>query len=84
MKKRELQFEVMRLRAQQDEARNKEVFGGLSSKEKADYDTMSDRIRELDSQLVAITLVDQASAAQRREWNERAETDNPQERQRQP
>lgn len=69
MNKRELQSEVTRVRAQQLKARQDEVFGGLSSEEKAAYDTRADRIRELDAEIEAGLLADEASASQRREWN---------------
>lgn len=83
MNKRELQSEVLRLRAEQFKARQDEVFGGLSSEERADFEKRADRIRELDAEIEAHLLADEASAAQRRDWNKQAETDTPQSESRQ-
>lgn len=84
MNKAELQSEIARLRAQQDNAKQDEIFSGLSSEERAAYDARAERIRELDVKLDEISIAEQASAAQRHEWNKLAETDSPQEGQRQP
>ena len=47
------QSELTRLRNQQLETRENEVFGGLSQAERAEYDTRTKRIHELDTQLQA-------------------------------
>jgi hypothetical protein len=48
MKSETPKLELERLRRQQAKTRADEVFGGLSSAERADYDVRQDRIRELE------------------------------------
>jgi hypothetical protein len=69
--------ELTRLLKQQRQARQDEVFGGLSDAEQAEYDSRTRRIRELDSQQT-VTSADEAAAEQRREQNKKSETDTPQ------
>jgi hypothetical protein len=45
------QSELLRLRNEQAKTLHDEVFGGLSSTERATYNRKQDRIRELDAQL---------------------------------
>jgi hypothetical protein len=46
--------ELARLLRQQRQARQDEVFGGLSHTEQAEYDSRAKRIHELDSQTIAV------------------------------
>ena len=43
------QFELIRLRKEQNKARQDEVFGGLSPAERAEYNGKAERIHELES-----------------------------------
>jgi len=65
--------ELARLREEQRQAGQDEVYGGFSKSERAAYDTRAERIRELDAQLLT-----------RRERNRKSETDTPQSQGRQP
>ena len=76
--------ELARLREEQRQARQDEVYGGFSKSERAEYDTRAQRIHELDSQLLTMTSADEAASEQRREWNKKAETDTAQSEGRQP
>jgi hypothetical protein len=78
------QVEVTRLRKVQTLARQHEVYGGFSSSERIEYDDRAKRIKELDAQLEAIAVADNAASEQRREWNKSSETDTPQGEGRQP
>jgi hypothetical protein len=78
------QSEVTRLRKAQSLARQHEVYGGFSSSERIEYDDRAKRIKELDAQLEAVAVVDNAASEQRREWNKSSETDTPQSEARQP
>jgi hypothetical protein len=76
--------ELARLREEQRQARQDEVYGGFSESERAEYDTRAERIFELDAQLMTMTSADEAAAEQRRDWNKKSETDTPQSEGRQP
>jgi hypothetical protein len=47
------QFELIRLREEQNKARHDEVFGGLSPAELAEYNGKAARIHELESKIRA-------------------------------
>ena len=76
--------ELARLRKEQRQARQDEVYGGFSKSERAEYDSRAERIHELDSQLLTKTSADEAASEQRREWNRKSETDTAQSEGRQP
>ena len=76
--------ELARLRKRQLQARQDEVYGGLSESERAEYDTRGERIKELDAELQTLASADTAAAEQRGEWNKKSETDTPQSEGRQP
>jgi hypothetical protein len=67
------QFELIRLRKEQNKARHDEVFGGLSPAERAAYNRKSGRIHELqiDFQVSAFTKKSlwSAKSEQSRQWN---------------
>jgi len=46
------QAELDRLRLAQSQTRQNEVFGGLSTAERVDYEIKADRIRELERELL--------------------------------
>lgn len=79
-----LSTELARLREEQRQARQDEVYGGFSKSERAEYDTKEERIHELDSQMLTITSAVEAASKQRREWNRKSETDTAQTEGRQP
>jgi hypothetical protein len=70
--------ELARLRDEQQQARQNEVYGGFSESERAEYDARGERIHELGTQLQTPTPADQAAAEQRGEWNKKSETDTAQ------
>jgi hypothetical protein len=70
--------ELARLRKQQQQAQQDEVYGGFSKSERAEYDRRAERINELETQLQTVTSTDEAAAEQRHEWNKKSETDTPQ------
>jgi hypothetical protein len=84
MVKETLQSEMIRLRKEQTLARQHEVYGGLSPAERIEYDDRAKRIKELDEQLKAIAVVEDAAAQRRHDWNQLSETDTPQSEARQP
>jgi hypothetical protein len=45
------QFELIRLREEQNKARHDEVFGGLSPAERLEYNEKAERIHELENDL---------------------------------
>ena len=67
------QFELIRLRKEQNKARQDEVFGGLSPAERAEYNGKAERIHELESDFqasaVAKKSLQSAKAEQNRQWN---------------
>jgi hypothetical protein len=67
------QFELTRLRKEQNKARQDEVFGGLSPAERAEYNGKAERIHELESNFpasaVAKKSLQSAKAEQNRQWN---------------
>ena len=72
------------LLAQQSKARSDEVFGGLTQSERAAYDARSNRIYDLESEILRARQIDFDAAEQRRDWNKRSEPDTPQNEARQP
>jgi Skp family chaperone for outer membrane proteins len=76
--------ELARLRKEQRQARQDEVYGGFSKSERAEYDARAERIHELDARLLTMTSADEAASEQRREWNKKSETDTAQSESRQP
>jgi hypothetical protein len=88
MPKEEPEFELKRLRTDQDKTRRDEVFGGLSPAERTEYYRKRKRINELESELTARAVTKESAqikkAEQRRQWSEESETDNPQGEARQP
>jgi hypothetical protein len=73
MVEEEPQFELLRLRKEQNKARHDEVFGGLSPAERAAYNRKSERIHELQGDFqasaVAKKSLQSAKAEQSRQWN---------------
>jgi len=68
------QFELTRLREEQNKARQDEVFGGLSPAELVEYHGKAERVHELqiDFQVSAFTknrLWSAKSEPDRRQWN---------------
>jgi hypothetical protein len=51
MAKEQHESELKRLRTEQNKTRQDEVFGGLSSAERAKYDGKSERIHKLESEI---------------------------------
>jgi hypothetical protein len=76
------QAELARLLKEQDKTRQDEVFGGLSSAERAEYDGKTRRINQLAIELTASAVAKKSSqsvkAEQRRQWSKKSETDTPQ------
>jgi hypothetical protein len=56
MTREKLETELKRLRTEQYETRQDEVFGGLSSAEQAEYNRKSERIHELESKVQASAI----------------------------
>lgn len=79
MAKENPESEVKRLRKEQNEALDDEVFGGLSPSERAQYDRKIKRINELTIQLAASAGAKKSSQSvkpeQKRQWNKEPETD---------
>jgi hypothetical protein len=67
------EFELKRLRAEQNKTRQDEVFGGLSPAEQAEYNRKSERIHELESEIQASAVAEKSSgsakAEQQLQWN---------------
>jgi hypothetical protein len=76
--------ELARLRKQQRQAQQDEVYGGFSQSERVEYGRRAQRIHELGVQLQTLVFSEQAATKQRREWNKKSETDTPQSEGRQP
>jgi hypothetical protein len=74
--------ELARLREEQRQTRQDEVFGGLSLAERARYNGKAERIhvleRTIQVQDVAQKSSQSAKAKQRRQWKSESETDTPQ------
>jgi hypothetical protein len=74
--------ELKRLRAEQNKTRQDEVFGGLSPAERAEYEEKSERIHELEREVLASAVAEKSSrsakAEQQLQWNKEPETDTPQ------
>jgi hypothetical protein len=83
-----IQSELARLRRDQRESLESEVFLGLTPAERAEYDRKTDRIHalEIDLALSGITerSLQSAKTRQRQEWNKDSETDTPQNEAHQP
>jgi len=84
MEEETAQSEVIRLRKAQVLAREREIYGGFSPAEQIEYDERAKRITELDHQVRALAILENAATEQRREWNKSGETDTPQSEARQP
>jgi hypothetical protein len=69
MKSETPKLELKRLRRQQAQTRADEVFGGLSSAERADYDVKQDRIHELQDDLSEVN--EQPQRDRDVSWNRR-------------
>jgi DNA replication initiation complex subunit (GINS family) len=76
--------ELARLLEQKRKVRHEEVFGGFTQSERAAYDTLSNRIRDLENEVLEARQMASAAASQRGDWNKRSETDTPQSNARQP
>jgi hypothetical protein len=76
--------ELIRLRRQQHRTLQNEVYGGLSTAERTEYNRRAKRIHELDAQLQLTAPADGDAAEERREWKKKPETDTPQNEARQP
>ena len=74
--------ELLRLLKEQTKALEDEVFGGLSSAERAEYNRKTKRINELEIEIAATAAARKgprsARIEQRRQWNKESETDTPQ------
>lgn len=82
------QSELKRLREEQRETRQDEVFGGLSSLEREEYDRKTKRIYELQREIEASAAAEKSlqstRAKQRQQWDKEPETDKPKSEARQP
>jgi DNA replication initiation complex subunit (GINS family) len=76
--------ELARLVEQQRKARHEEVFGGFTQSERAAYDTLSNRIHDLENEVLVARQMYSDAANQRDDWNKQSETDTPQSKARQP
>jgi hypothetical protein len=71
------QSELTRLRKAQVLAQEREIYGGFSPAERIEYDNRAKRINELDAQVRALAIADDAASERRRDWNKLSETDTP-------
>jgi hypothetical protein len=55
------QFELARLRKEQNKARQDEVFGGLTPAERTEYDERKKRINELESEFHTSAIITNSS-----------------------
>ena len=82
MAKEKPEFELKRLRTETLKIMQKEVYGGLSSEERAQYDGKCERIHELvkEIQVSAAAQMNSESATreQQHQWDKTAETDTSQ------
>jgi hypothetical protein len=82
------EFELRRLRTEQEKTRQDEVFLGLLPAERAGYNRRRERIRRLEGEIQTIAIAEKTSqfakAEQRHQWKEESETDTPQAVARQP
>ena len=74
----------MRLRKEQNKARQDEVFGGFSSAERLEYEAREKRISDLQAELKTSSQSGMTAAEQRRKWNKHPEIDSSQSHARQP
>jgi hypothetical protein len=88
MAKENREFELKRLRDEVEKAHEDEVFGGLSTAERAEYDRKIRRINELEIEQSMSAVAEKKSqsskAKQRSHWNRRSDTDIPQGKAQQP
>jgi hypothetical protein len=87
MERESPETEVLRLLKEQNKARQDEVFGGLSTAERADYNRKAARILELETCLGENIFRSRSAEAKARQsdgWDQTSETDTPQSRARQP
>jgi hypothetical protein len=74
--------ELAQLRKEQDKTRQDEVFGGLSSTERAAYNRKAERIHVLEGTIQARAVAKKSSqsakAKQKSQWRKKSGTDTPQ------